>query len=435
MIEMDEKLHVKMVGIDHNKASIEYRERFSFTKSGAAEAMRLLKERYPIDGCVILSTCNRTELWISAGSDLSPYRMLCALKEADDSQYKGLFIEREGEVAARHLLELACGLDSRIFGEDQIISQVREAVILARKNHCTDMVLEKVFQTAIGAAKKVKSQVRLAAADGSTALQVLSLLKDQLGELRGVTCFMIGNGKMGQLVCNTLLAQGAAVKMTLRKTMHGCRPTESAVPEGCIMIPYEDRLRELASSKVVISATRSPHYTLKKSEVEGHLNREPSIWIDLAVPRDIEPEIGSIEGINLFDIDHLEKEEGRAGNGNGCGNRNKCGSGNGREEAMEILMDYMDGLKNWFAFRERVPGIQNIVRMSAEDVSKRLDHPIDTIELPEAEKDKIRAEIERAVERSVGKLLFGLKDTLSSSLWKECLDAVYEAASKDTLKS
>lgn len=420
---MDTNLQIKMVGIDHNKAAIEYRERFSFTKTGAAEAMRILKDRYPIDGCVILSTCNRTELWISAESNLSPYKMLCALKDADAAQYRELFIEREGESAAKHLLELACGLDSKIFGEDQIISQVREAVILARKNHCTDMVLEKVFQTAIGAAKKVKSQVQLASADGSTALQVSALLKERLGDIRGVSCFIIGNGRMGQLVCNTLLAQGAEVKMTLRKAMHGTHPTESLIPEGCTMVPYEDRLGELAASKVVISATRSPHYTLRKSEVEDHLNTESSIWIDLAVPRDIEPEVSSLAGITLYDIDHLAKEDSLSRNGKN------------REKAAAILKEYLDELKNWLAFRERVPEIQDIVRMSVEDVSKRLDHPIDTIELPEDEKKQIQIEIERAVEKSVGKLLFGLKDTLRHTLWKECLDAVYNAANKDTLKS
>lgn len=420
---MDTNLRIRMVGIDHKKASIEYRELFSFTKSAAAEAMRLLKERYPIDGCVILSTCNRTELWISGGSNLSPYRMLCALKEIDTDAYRDLFIEREGEKAALHLLELACGLDSKIFGEDQILSQVREAIVLARKNCCTDMVLEKVFQTAIGAAKKVKSQVQLAGADGSTAFQVISLLKEEIGDLRGVACFMIGNGKMGQLICNALLAHGASVKMTLRKAIHGTRPTESAVPEGCTMVPYEDRLRELASSKVVISATRSPHYTLKKSEVEGCLNQEPSIWIDLAVPRDIEPEIASLSGIKLFDIDHLAKEENRANHANRTA------------EAMTILQEYLSELKQWFSFRERVPEIRDIVRMSVEDVSKRLDQPLETIELPEEEKRQMQLAIERAVEKSVGKLLFGLKDTLRHSLWKECLDAVYKAASKDTLKS
>lgn len=420
---MDANLHIKMVGIDHNKASIEYRERFSFTKTGALEGMRILKDRYPINGCVILSTCNRTELWVSAESNLSPYKMLCALKDADATQYRDLFIERDGEAAVKHLLELACGLDSKIFGEDQIISQVREAVILSRKCRCTDMVLEKVFQTAIAAAKKVKSQVRLASADGSTALQVSALLKEQLGDIRGVSCFIIGNGRMGQLVCNTLLAQGAEVKMTLRKVMHGTRPTESLVPEGCRMIPYEDRISGMSSSKVVISATRSPHYTLRKSEVEGRLNPEPSIWIDLAVPRDIEPEIGSLEGVSLFDIDHLAKEASASGNSKN------------RDKAVAILQEYLDDLKNWFSFRERVPEIQDILRLSVEDVAKRLDHPMDTIGMPEEEKRQIRIEIERAVEKSVGKLLFGLKDTLRHTLWKECLDAVYDAANKDTLKS
>lgn len=416
-------LNIKMVGIDHNKASIEYREFFSFTKTGAIDAMKTLKERYPIDGCVVLSTCNRTELWISTESNLSPCRMLCALKDADAGSYRELFIEREGEAAVQHLMELACGLDSRIFGEDQIISQVREALTLAQQSQCADTVLEKVFQTAVGAAKKVKSTVRLAAADSSTALQVLSLLKKKLGDIRGVTCLMIGNGKMGQLTCAALQAHGVQVKMTLRKAIHGSHPTKSVIPEGCMMVPYEDRHLELASSKVVISATRSPHYTLKRSEVEGCLSKEPSIWIDLAVPRDIEPGIGSLEGITLYDIDHLTTEESQE--------RNE----KSREEALTILREYLDELKQWFAFRERVPEIRNIVKLSVEDVARRLDQPLESVELSEEEKNQMKTEIERAVEKSVGKLLFGLKDTLRHSLWKECLDAVYDAANKDTLKS
>jgi glutamyl-tRNA reductase len=380
---------------------------------------------------VILSTCNRTELWISlpekdqlsferdtfesgdlAKDTLSPVKMLCEIKGVEPTDYQELFSEREGEEAILHLLEVACGLDSKIFGEDQIISQVREAVQLARDNQCTDVLLEKVFQTAIAAAKKVKSQVVIASADRSTALQVLSLLKEKLGNLDGVSCLMIGNGKMGQLVCNTLLAQGATVKMTLRKAVHGTMPTQSAVPEGCIMVPYEDRIRELRSSKVVISATRSPHYTLKKNEVGAFLNDEPSIWIDLAVPRDIESEIGVLPNIELFDIDHLAGEE------------NQKKNQKARREASKIL-----------AFRTRVPEIQDILRLSVEDVSKRLEQTIGSAELSEAKRQQISNEIERAVEKSVGKLLFGLKDTLRYSLWKECLDAVHEAASRDTLKS
>ncbi len=416
-------MHIKMVGIDHNKASIEYRELFSFTKAGAIDAMQRIGAKSSIEGCLILSTCNRTELWISTSNGESPYQLLCEVKGIDEGRLKDYFVERESEDAVSHLLELACGLDSKIFGEDQIISQVREALILARKNHCTDMVLEKVFQTAIRAAKKVKSKVQLSAADGSTALQVVSLLRENLGDLDGVSCFVIGNGKMGQLVSHTLLTHGAQVKMTLRKSIHGNHPTESIAPESCIMVPYEERISELSSAKVVISATRSPHYTLKKNEVAAFLNPEPSIWIDLAVPRDIDPEVCGLSGITLFDIDHLAKEEHLAKNEKG------------REESTLILKEYFNELKQWFAFRERVPEIQDILRLSVEDVSKRLNQPMENMELPEEEKRRIQCEIERAVEKSVGKLLFGLKDTLSHSLWKECLEAVHNAASKDTLKS
>ena len=416
-------MHIKMVGIDHNKASIEYRELFSFTKAGAIDAMQRIGAKPSIEGCLILSTCNRTELWISTSNGESPYQLLCEVKGIDEGRLKDYFVERESEDAVSHLLELACGLDSKIFGEDQIISQVREALILARKNHCTDMVLEKVFQTAIRAAKKVKSKVQLSAADGSTALQVVSLLRENLGDLDGVSCFVIGNGKMGQLVSHTLLTHGAQVKMTLRKSIHGNHPTESIAPESCIMVPYEERISELSSAKVVISATRSPHYTLKKNEVAAFLNPEPSIWIDLAVPRDIDPEVCGLAGITLFDIDHLAKEEHLAKNEKG------------REESTLILKEYFNELKQWFAFRERVPEIQDILRLSVEDVSKRLNQPMENMELPEEEKRRIQCEIERAVEKSVGKLLFGLKDTLSHSLWKECLEAVHDAASKDTLKS
>ena len=416
-------MHIKMVGIDHNKASIEYRELFSFTKAGAIDAMQRIGAKPSIEGCLILSTCNRTELWISTSNGESPYQLLCEVKGIDEGRLKDYFVERESEDAVSHLLELACGLDSKIFGEDQIISQVREALILARKNHCTDMVLEKVFQTAIRAAKKVKSKVQLSAADGSTALQVVSLLRENLGDLDGVSCFVIGNGKMGQLVSHTLLTHGAQVKMTLRKSIHGNHPTESIAPESCIMVPYEERISELSSAKVVISATRSPHYTLKKNEVAAFLNPEPSIWIDLAVPRDIDPEVCGLSGITLFDIDHLAKEEHLAKNEKG------------REESTLILKEYFNELKQWFAFRERVPEIQDILKLSVEDVSKRLNQPMENMELPEEEKRRIQCEIERAVEKSVGKLLFGLKDTLSHSLWKECLEAVHDAASKDTLKS
>jgi glutamyl-tRNA reductase len=427
---LEAELQIKMVGIDHNKASIQYRELFSFTKAESMEAMKQLKETFKIRGCIILSTCNRTELWLSVRAEgegvmteMSAYEMLCDVKGINRQQFKELFTAREGEDALWHLMELTCGLDSRVFGEDQIISQVRESLFLSRKCRCTDLVLERVFQTAIGAAKKVKSQVKLSAVDGSAALQAVSLLKEKLGDLKGIPCLIIGNGQMGKLAANALLAQGAEVKMTLRKKMHGQQATESLIPEGCVMIPYENRVQELAAAEVVISATRSPHYTLKKAEVERCLNEKPSIWLDLAVPRDIDPDISILNGITIFDIDHLAEAKNYAGNHHDV------------EASIKILEEYLRELKQWFAFRQRVPDIKNIIQLSSEDFTKRISHPVNNLDLQETQKNQIKTQMEKAVEKTIQKLLFGLKDTLRESMWQECFEAINRAACKDTLKS
>lgn len=421
-----------MAGIDHHLADLAHRELFSFTKAGAQEAMNNIRSLSGVCGCVLLSTCNRTELWVTVDGgqeELSPEEMLCRVKGVSPSAYGSLFVKREGEEAVRHLLALACGLDSRIFGEDQIISQVREALDLARKQQCTDMVLEKVFQTAIGAAKEVRSCISLAEADGSTARKVISLLKERAGEIRGLPCLVIGNGQMGRLTAEALVQQGAEVKMTLRRAMHGIRPTASIIPEGCEMIPYEERLKALTSSTIVISATRSPHYTLKKEEVvpyfsnrQGKGKQKKAIWIDLAVPRDIDPSLAHLDELSLIDIDQLSQGDNGEKN-----DQNKAA-------AERILATYLEALNQWFAFRDRVPKIQDILRLSMEDVAKRLDHSLQATPLSIEGKEKVQAEIDRAVEKSIGKLLFGLKETLHHSLWEECLDAMHRAARKDTRK-
>ncbi len=435
----NQEICICMVGIDYNKASIEARELFSFTQAGAIEGMRKLRQAFTIDGCVILSTCNRTELWISGKKDKmekTPWEMLCIIKELDIGTYENLAVLREGEAAILHLFELSCGLESKIFGEDQILSQVKEAIHLSHHSQSTDAVLEKVFQSAIGAAKKVKTQMIVSPGGKSTASQVLKILKSRYGKLKGIPCLIIGNGKLSQMVGNTLLFHEMDVIMTTRKRIHGhCntyfeetdemnqedRSAEGL--EGCRFVPYEERLLQLQTVKIVISATRSPHYTIKKRDAEEYLEALPCLWIDLAVPRDIDPEIRLIEGLDLLDIDQLGDEESKM--------QNELE----REKAKAILQEDIRELNQWLLFRNRVPEIHHILTLSAEDVTKRLECVISSIDLDEEDKNRIQIDIEHAVKKSIGKLLFGLKGTLRDTLWKECIDAVQEAATKDTLKS
>ena len=148
------RMNVKMAGMEYALAPLEWREMFAFSAHACAAAMRYIKEKFSLS-CVLLSTCNRTELWISYGEGMeevpSPLELLCQLKQAVPVKVQEFIIEREGEEAVRHLLSLACGMKSKIFGEDQILSQVKSALFLAREQETADTVLEKLFQTAVTA--------------------------------------------------------------------------------------------------------------------------------------------------------------------------------------------------------------------------------------------------------------------------------------------
>ena len=154
-------MSISMIGIDHSMAPVDIRALFAFTRKNAGEAMEKLKEQRGIDGCIILSTCNRLEVWTSVddGAELSLYKELCKLKNINDDQYEIYFTKREGHAAVEHLFYLASGLKSQILGEDQILTQVKDALGIAREHFTTDGALEVLFRMAVTAGKKIKTEV------------------------------------------------------------------------------------------------------------------------------------------------------------------------------------------------------------------------------------------------------------------------------------
>ena len=209
-------MNIAMAGIDHRRASLQLRERFAFTKAEAAEALSRLAEHPALEGAVLLSTCNRTELWLSCaeGATLDPAALLVALKGADPADIS--FVVRRGRAAVDHLFALACGLRSRVFGEDQIIAQVKGALALARSCGSADGVLDRLFLSAVTAAKEVKTSVRLTAVDSSSASRAADLICRHFADLKGLPCLVIGNGEMGRLAASTLVSLGCRVEMTVR---------------------------------------------------------------------------------------------------------------------------------------------------------------------------------------------------------------------------
>lgn len=297
-----------MIGIDHSKASIESREKFAFTKSKVILALNNIKEKLNVSGVVIISTCNRSEIWLS-GYNGDLYKIIESIYGVSVENYKELFTLRRGKEAVNHLFCLSCGLESKIIGEDQILTQVKESATLSREEKTIDIILEKLFQIAITSAKKVKTNIRLTAMDASIASRALDLLYEKYREVNGLNCLVIGNGEVGTLAAKTLSSAGLNVKITLRQYKRGA----VVVPEKCDVIPYEDRLSFINWADVIVSGTLSPHYTLKYDEVRGQIDNRKRIFIDLAMPRDIECSISNLKNCELYDVDTLsEHRENKA---------------------------------------------------------------------------------------------------------------------------
>lgn len=294
-----------MAGIDAGSAALGRRAAFAFTKTEAAQAMREALRLAGLEGCVLFSTCNRTELWCCRedGAPLDPAALLCRLKGLPAEEYDGLLtVRREGE-AVSHLFETACGLQSQIFGEDQILAQVKDAVAAARAAGTAGKTLGRLFQCAVSCAKKVKTRVMFPSGGASVAQAAAKTLRELCGGLRGRRCLVVGNGAMGRDMAETLIAAGAEVVMTLRQYKHGV----CAVPQGCGTVLYDGRFEALQEAEIAVSATTSPHFTLRAEPVAKVCAKAPGsrVFLDLAVPRDIEPAVGELPGCRLLTIDDI----------------------------------------------------------------------------------------------------------------------------------
>mgnify|MGYP000302650648 FL=1 len=347
-----------MIGIDYSRAAVDIRAQFSFTKKNAVAAMEHLKEEPGIAGCIILSTCNRMEIWASTTEDWqgSLYEFLCREKGKEPAEYAQYFAERTEEEAVEHLFYLTSGLKSQILAEDQIITQVKDALSLSREAYCTDNVLEVLFRMAVTAAKKVKTKVIFSRGNSSVIHQAIHCLEEKGFSLFGKTCMVIGNGEMGKVAALALREAGAEVTVTVRQYRSGI----VNIPKGCERINYGDRGEFLPQCDLVVSATASPNYTLTRELLETVPPVEHLVLIDLAVPRDIEPSAGELSGITLYDIDSFKIDAVSPKLQQSL------------EKAGEILQEQMEDFYNWYGGRDLIPRIQDIKAEAVQDLNLRI---------------------------------------------------------------
>ena len=410
-------INICMAGIDFNKARIDIRERFALTTLAQAEMLCEISRINGVSGCVIINTCNRMELWVSfeGAPEKKPFDILCDMFRIGTREYERFFTQRDGMEAVRHLFELACGLKSLIFGEEQILTQVKEAIAFSRDSGTADPMLEAVFQRAVTAAKKAKTKVQLTAVDRSAAKTVVEILKEKYGDLKGLPCLVIGSGEMGRLAAKGLLAEGCDVHITLRHYRSG----EAVIPNGCCVVDYDERFGMLKNSKIIISATRSPHYTLSYNQVKELLGSDEKLLFDLAIPRDIDPEIARLSNIKLYDIDQL---------GGSLADSNENQS---LAEVRAIIEDEIKELERWNCVRELMPKINEIGAAASSDVEERIQSSLKHIPLDENCLELVHEAAGKAVSKVVENFLLSVQKNADAEVLSSFLSSLSEASTED----
>lgn len=391
-----------MAGIDAS-APFEEREKLSLVRGQVQAMLPRIAEQ---TGCaaVLLATCSRTELYLHAEGERAlpdPAEALCRAAGVAASAF---VTRREGADAVRHLMHVAAGMQSQIFGDDQIVSQVKDAVALAREAKTTDAVLDTLFRRAVTAGKRVRTETRLTGVPASAAEVGVRRAERFFGSLAGRRAVVIGNGEMGRLAARALVRAGSEVTVTLRTYRHG----ETLVPQGCGTVPYDRRLDAIEGADLVVSATTSPHFTLTAAQMQTLLC-PPRLLLDLAMPRDIESTAAGAQTA-LFNLDDL----GDLGDADDTS----------RKTAECILDEETREFFAWLNYRAALPLIAKIKSAAIERVRHMRDY------------DALAAEgdaetlAELAVSRAVELVLGGMKEKVNVQSMKDCLEHIRKGSGR-----
>jgi glutamyl-tRNA reductase len=300
-------------GLSHQTSEIALRERMTFPEEALPGALLRLRKQLEGGGAVILSTCNRLEIYVShAGSadDLHhEIRQFCSASHGlAESEFVPSLYEYDGREAVGHLFRVASSLDSLVVGEGQILGQVHDAYQLAQAEQSTDKVTNSLFQKAFGIAKRVRDKTDIGSGKVSISSVAVDLAASIFGDLSGKTILVVGSGEMGELTLKSLVEKGAGHVIVANRTVEKAAELASRYNgEAVGLANLSDRLHE---ADIVITSTGAPGTVLGEENFQGALrrrNNEPMFVIDIAMPRDVEASVNDIDNVYLYDIDDLQE--------------------------------------------------------------------------------------------------------------------------------
>ena len=345
-------MHLLLMGASHRTAPVELRERLDFSSRGLEQAVAALRQRPSAREAVIISTCNRAELYVAcddpgqANEDLLAF--FSEFHELSRDQIRPHLYAQLNHDAARHLFRVSSGLDSLVVGEPQILGQIKEAYSVAASAHAAGPLLNKLFHWAFGVGKRVRSETALSEGAVSVSFAAVSLAKKIFGNLAGRRVLVIGAGEMGKLTAVHLKTQGVGSIVITSRTLATAQ--ELAREVGGTVAPWDALPQTLLDADIVITVTGSAIPILTKAQVKMAMpasRTRPLFLIDIAVPRDVEPSAGEIEQVFLYTIDDLQAIVRE--------NLEKRGAEVGRAE--QIVEEEVQKFLTWQRSRKAVPTI------------------------------------------------------------------------------
>jgi glutamyl-tRNA reductase len=305
-------LHLLLVGISHRTAPVELRERLDFHTRGLCDSMRRLSERGPAREVVVVSTCNRAELYAACddvGTTEAAFTgFISEFHDIPPSHIRPHAYGLSDLDAARHLFRVAAGLDSLVMGEPQILGQLKQAHITAAEARTAGPILNRLFHSSFAAGKRVRTETGLGSGAVSVSYAAVSLARKIFGDLRGRAVLVIGAGEMGKLTARHMKSQGVEDVTIVSRTMANAARTAEAIG-GARAADWDHLDAALVKSDIVITATGAAAPILTGMHVRRVMRRRrnrPLFIIDIAVPRDVDASAGEIEQVILYNIDDLQ---------------------------------------------------------------------------------------------------------------------------------
>jgi glutamyl-tRNA reductase len=303
-------MNLALVGINHRTAPVEVRERMHIPESRLAQAVSDLTHRKGIREGLILSTCNRVEVMTSAEDsvDAEPIiqQFLAEHHRFELGPYQSFFYHYQQQEVVRHLFRVASSLDSMILGEPQILGQLKRAYALAHEAGGLNGSLKEIAGQALAVGRRVRRETALGSAAVSVSYAAVELAKKIFGSLEGRTIFVIGAGKMSELAAKHLLSSGASAIYVTNRTYE--RAVQLAAAFRGTAIAFEQLFEHLPKADIVISSTGAAGYVVNKEDVARILSarrNRPVFFVDIAVPRDIDPLVNELDNAFVYDIDDL----------------------------------------------------------------------------------------------------------------------------------